>query len=235
MNNSLMRGALQLALSVPVVLFFTICFEPRSGFAMLVTVIVSTILCVTMLEVDARRRESRLVRRIEAKDSPNWEVRLNDVSIGRITDAEYAAIELSAFRDGRNALAQLFNLGRMALAMVDKLVGVVPHVFFWSAAALVLFAPDRFTEVIHGFQQADAATTAKALDAIARVGFTLAVLTVGVMAALGCRFGFLNHYAEDVNRRLRQHCNTPAQGDVMLYRVAADGDVVVGGATVSAD
>lgn len=235
MKNSLKRGALNLALSVLAALLFTIWFEPGGSLAGLVFVLIATVVCNVTLRFAANRLDARLMRRIEAKDSPTWEVRLNHVHIGSITDAEYAAIQRAAFLDGGNALAQLFNLGRLALAMVDKLLGVVPHVFFWSAAALVIFAPERLAEVIHAFQQADAVQTANAIDAIARVGITLAVLAVGLMAALGYRFGFRNHYGEYINRKLRQHCHTPAQGDVWLYRLSADGNTVVGRTTANAD
>lgn len=227
MKNFLKRGAVTLPLSVLAALLFTLWFRPGGSLAGLACVLIATGLCNVTLQLAVNRYDAQLRRRIAAQDSPTWEVHLNHVQVGSITDAEYAAIQRAAFRDGGNALAQLFNLGRMVLAMADKLLGVVPQVFFWSAAALVVFAPERLAEVIHAIQRADATQIANAVEVVTRVCGTIAVLAVGLMAALGHRFGFLNHYSECINRKLRQHCHTPAQGDVWLYRVAV-GNVAPG-------
>ncbi|KVP97027.1 hypothetical protein WJ97_14505 [Burkholderia ubonensis] len=229
MKNSIKRGALNVTVAVIVALAFTLLFGPTNNtVAGLVFVVLTTVIGSVALQVASNRYDARLTQRMEAKDSPTWDVQLNGVKVGRITDAEYAGMQQRAFRDGRNALAQLLNLGRMALVAVDKLVVAVPVVFFWGAVALVLFAPESYTEVIREFQKADAAATAKAIAAFVQVGITVAVMAVGLMAAMGYRFGFRDYYGEAVNRMLRQHFNTPAEGDVHLFRVAADSDVEFG-------
>ncbi|KVP39490.1 hypothetical protein [Burkholderia ubonensis] len=229
MKNSLKRVALNITVAVIVALAFTLLFGPTNNTAAgLVFVVLVTIIGSVALQVASNRYDARLTQRMGAKDSPVWDARLNGVKVGRISDAEYAGMQQRAFRDGRNALAQLFNVGHMALVAVEKLVVAVPVVFFWGAVALVLFAPESYAEVIREFQKADAAATAKAIGVIVHVGITVAVLAVGLMAATGYRFGFRDYYSEAINRMLRQHFNAPAEGDVHLCRVAADSDVEFG-------
>lgn len=47
----------------------------------------------------------------------------------------------------------------------------------------------------------------------------MVLILVSGMVVMGHRFGFKDRYSEVVNRMLRQHCNTPAEGDVQVYEV----------------
>lgn len=86
--------------------------------------------------------DASLTQRIEADAPITWDVGMNDAQAGTVTDTQYAMMRRHAFRDGRNTMAQLFNVGRMALVVFDKLFIAVPLMFFRAAIALAVFAPD---------------------------------------------------------------------------------------------
>ena len=56
-----------------------------------------------------------LTARIEAADSPTWDVEVNQVKAGNISDADYAAIRMRVFYDFRVYVSQVMNLLRVAL------------------------------------------------------------------------------------------------------------------------
>lgn len=164
------------------------------------------------------RRDARLTARMK-DDAPSvWDVWMNGVQIGQITDAQYAAIQLHAFRDLRLAVAQALNPGSVALYVAGKVFVGVPLLLFWLLVVTLMVDPECYAEIVQVLRTADLA------DLTARFGNrvllvpTLSILTVGLMVVLGSRFGFRNHYAETVARMIRQLCDTPAEGDVHLSR-----------------
>ena len=98
----------------------------------------------------------------------------------------------------------------------------MPLLVFWAAVALAIFSPESYTETVREFQKADPAAITSAARSLLQLTLTVMFLAVGGMVMMGYRFGFRNHYSEAVNRMLRQQCNTPADGDVHLWRMATD-------------
>lgn len=171
------------------------------------------------------RYEAGLIKRMEADAPISWYLWINDVQVGTVTDAQYAAMQRHAARDGRNAIAQFFNIAQMALVIADKLLVAVPLMCFWTAIALAAFSPDSFMEIAKEFQNAGPAAITSAVRSVMQQGVLLLAITVGMMVAMGFRFGFKNFYAAAVNRMLRQHCNTPVEGEVRLSRQVS-GDLI---------
>ena len=169
--------------------------------------------------------EAGLTKRMEADAPVTWDLWINDVQVGSVTDAQYAAMQRHAARDGRNAVAQLFNVGQMALVVADNLLVAVPLMCFWTAIGMAAFSPDAFLEVAQQLQNAGPAAITSAVQSFMQVGVLVLAITVGMMVAMGFRFGFKNFYAAAVNRMLRRHCNTPVEGDVRLSRQVS-GDLV---------
>jgi len=181
-------------------------------------VVTAVLLAVLRISIGALldRYEARLTKRMEADTPITWNLWINNVQVGTVTDAQYAAMQRHAARDGRNAIAQLFNLGQMALVVADKLLVAVPLTCFWTAIAMAAFSPDAFLEVAQQLQDAGPAAITSAVQSFMQVGVEVFVIVVVMMVAMGLNFGFKNFYAEAVNRMLRRHCNTPVEGHVLL-------------------
>ncbi|WGO96444.1 hypothetical protein QCD61_28185 (plasmid) [Pseudomonas viciae] len=164
------------------------------------------------------RQAERYAKRINNPSSIDCDVRLNGILIGTLPDATYAAMQLEAFRDERNALAQLWNVGRVAITVFDRMIVVVPVLVFWGALAIAVFSPYTYTEMLLEFQKADAATITRALQGVVKIGLSFVVMTMIIMPMFGFRFGFKNCYAEAVDQMLRHKFNTPVDGEFRVTR-----------------
>jgi hypothetical protein len=197
-------------------------FGSYSGWLGLLSVVVMTVAFNIGFNYLADRHDERLTARVKADQPVMWNVCMNGVKVGKVSDSQYAAMQRMAFRDGRLALTQFLNLGRIALVIVEKLLVAVPLLVFWAAVALAIFSPESYTDMVREFQKAGLTAITSAARSLLQLALSVMFLVVGGMAMMGYRFGFKNHYSEAVNRMLRQHCNTPADGDVQLWRMATD-------------
>jgi hypothetical protein len=131
MYGSLQRGFLCGFLGFLSALFLAGLFgPPHSGVWFCAVVIGLAAIVGAGLHVLAGRYDDTLSRRIAATTSQRWDVVLNDVRLGTVTDAEYAAILQRVFRDGRVAGAQLLNLSHVAMRVMGRLIVLIPFLFF---------------------------------------------------------------------------------------------------------
>lgn len=159
-------------------------------------------------------------------DAPfSWDVWMNGVKIGLMTDAHYAIIQRHALDDGRLMLAQALNLGRVALNVAGKIFVGVPLLMFWVLVVASLASPQP--TIAQAWHTLDLVAIRESLRTFVHVIAAVSVVSVGISFVLGYRFGFRNHYSEAVARMIRQHCNTPTEGDISLARIVRASDVIV--------
>ena len=173
------------------------------------------------------RIEDSYMRRFNADEIINWDVLMNHVMIGKVSDIEYAAMQLHALHDVRNAVAQVLNLGRIILILFAIVLVTMPLLFFWGCFVFALFSPESLVATVHELQETDAFVMATMVRSFLEVGTVAAALIICFLMALGFRFGFKNHYKASVARMLRLHCNLPVDGDISLGRIV-DGEVLFG-------
>ena len=166
------------------------------------------------------RFDARLVARMHADASGEWEVLLNGVRLGAISDADYAAIQLAAYRDVRGAMVQVMNIGHVARTLLKAFVVGAPIGAFWLAVGLALWAPDSCLEFVNSLTAADASAIASIAAKLLQTFLFLHLVTAGLMVVLGYRFGFRDCYADEVGKLLCQHFKTPATGEVTLWRLS---------------
>ncbi|SFU34120.1 hypothetical protein SAMN05216339_101425 [Nitrosomonas eutropha] len=222
MNNRLKRWSLSAMIAVPFSLILVLSLDIYNDWPDLLYVVVMAMAGNFFFNFLADRHDKRLIARIKADQPIMWNVSMNSVEIGKVSDSQYAAMQRMASRDGRIALAQFFNLGRMALVVVEKLLFAIPFLVFWMVVALAIISPESYTDLVREFQKADPAEITSAMRSFLQTAMTMMFVVFGVMIVMGYRFGFRNHYSEAVNRMLQQHCNTPAKGDVQLRQMAID-------------
>lgn len=196
------------------------------GFGYLFGVSLRTAVCVLVLLWLVRMvsfyfnaLDASLARRACANAPVGWGVWINDVRIGTISDAEYASIQCLALHDGGNAMAQLLNLGRVTMITASRLLVGLGLGIVWSAIALAWLAPDLHTAVIRNLHDADPAAVTRWVRTLVQYGALFMLVQLPVMALMGYRFGFRNHYRAAIATMLRQHFNTPAEGDIRLERM----------------
>lgn len=167
-----------------------------------------------------------LAARIEANDSFAWDVEVNQVKVGSISDADYAVIRHVVFSDVRVYVAQVVNLLRMALNLFDYCYRAIPLGIFWVGVALAIFSPETISSVLAALQHA---TPGDMRNAVGTAGFMLAIMmmvSVTFHWVVGMsRFGFINRFDEAVGTAVRKHCGVAAEGSIVLFRWA-DGSPV---------
>jgi hypothetical protein len=187
------------ALAAPLTLLFG-----YFGWPALPAAIVLTVAVTVAIHMSIAHHEKALTKRMAATESPLFVV-TSDNRAGTISDVECAALELEVFRDGRTWLAQLLNIGLVALTLFNGFLATVPVVLFWCLVAMTLFWPEGFP-TINTAVGGDWSLAARTMLRHAPVIFLL-----GAMANLilnDYRFGFINCFDRQMGRLLKARCTT---------------------------
>jgi hypothetical protein len=162
----------------------------------------------------ASRVAGGAINQTGSASAPSWDVFINDVQVGTVTEAHYRAMRGQVRRDLRNAGVQILNVFEIVAGLVRRVALGVPFAFFWLVLGTLALSPEPGEAALRRFL--DNPPSAAALCLIAAAGLTF--LGIVLSALSGDWFGFENHYTIAVAKLLRQHCNSPAQGDVRLTR-----------------
>lgn len=160
-----------------------------------------------------------LNRRMATVDGPVWDIELNQVKVGTISDAEYAAIRRKCFTDPRLYVAQVMNALRVSLNAFDYCYRAIPLGLFWVIVALAAFSPDIIVTVLAELHKAGPDVIKGAVANAASVLVVVMFVVVAMHWALGVsRFGFIDRFDEAAGTTLRKHCKAAAEGSIVLVR-----------------
>ncbi|MFJ3465167.1 hypothetical protein [Achromobacter spanius] len=167
----------------------------------------------------AVRTDRRLQARTTKPQPWIWEIAVNDVPVGTITDGQYAAILRGVLRNWRVAAEQLSASLKWAAILAGKMVLISPLVLFWLLTVLAIAFPDESMPIVRELF----------VDWQARAWGSVSLKnTVGITGMLAFFLAFfsmparsLSRYEQAVDRRLRLYLNTPADGDVQALRLPA--------------
>lgn len=160
-----------------------------------------------------------LVTRIRAGDGGlEWDVTVNGIHSGQISDAAYASIRRDVLLDYRVYLAQLWNYVQVSLRVVAGFLVVIPAFLFWAVVACVVFAPEDFTRIVLLFQKITPSMVAAHASGFHGMIVALFIVYLGALLVVGRRFGFVNRFDEAVNNGVRRAIACTATGDVFLVR-----------------
>ncbi|MCQ8118488.1 hypothetical protein [Methylomonas rosea] len=162
-----------------------------------------------------------LDKRITSEKTTEWDVYINNIRMGTVTDAQYASMQQRVYIDPKNSMAQIVNIVYVLQTVIIKLAVAIPLGVFWMMVFSLGYSPDTWVGTIQLLQTADAASLTAAAKSLHEMFFMLALLTAliaGVMMALGVKFGFKNVYADAIGVLLRQHFKVPADGEIRLCR-----------------
>lgn len=165
-----------------------------------------------------------LAARVGASNSPTWDVEVNQVKVGTITDADYAAIQLRAACDFGIYVAQVGNLLRVLSNLFDYCFRAIPLALFWIGVATVVLWPESVSSVLTALQSA---TASDIKHAASMVGTALTVMMLlSVMFHWMFRvsnFGFVDRFGEAIGTAIRQHCGVAAEGSIVIRRWSEGG------------
>ncbi len=159
----------------------------------------------------------KLQRLVEAPDHMVLQVKLNGVEVGTITEADYAQLKIDAYGNWRNSAAQLLNFGRVAINLFSQMYVAVPIGMFWCALFAWVFYPEAFALALDQVRTATPADLSAASVIAARLMLVTAITLPLFGMMFGMRFGFVNCFAEDTARSLRERLGVAAEGDIVLW------------------
>jgi hypothetical protein len=193
-------------------------YVPTSGWSVLACALLLTAAFSLGADYLFRRQEAHLTQRMQADASPEWGVILNGVSIGRITDAQYAEIRRTVLRNGRIAFEQLGNIIHTGLAAAAKALSNLPLILIWTLLFATMAFPEDLVSLIQEIQRASVLEIVAFMQDLATLTIALSAATMGLLALLGYDFGYRDCYREAVDRMVRRHCRAAAVGSLHLIR-----------------
>lgn len=150
-----------------------------------------------------------------------WDVHMNDVYVGTLTDEQYLAMKREGRKDPMNAVRQALALGaaviRVILWAVGRLLRDIPVIVFWVAILLGIFSPQSYTELPRDI---DPESLRAAVKSLLHNVLILAVLplTMGLLFSTLWWSGPRNVYADALQVRIRKHFKLTSVGQLTLHR-----------------
>lgn len=158
-----------------------------------------------------------LKKRVQQVNPAQWIVHVNDVRVGQINDAQYAAIQLAAYTSPFIWARQIANVATMIWRVIFTMVRVAPMLFFWLAVAALVFAPDEASQAFHALSQSNPQELKLFLSRLGLAFSILMVMTVPVCMAVSPEtFGLADYFDEAIAEQLRLKCNQATKGRVAL-------------------
>lgn len=197
---------------LPIGFFGAMFFAPHSTLA----VVISSVIAYVVMLCTLGQKKLSLTSRIEAPVARRWDVHINGVGAGSISDEEYATIIHQVTFESRTYVAQLKNHAYMLMRVLDSLFIALPLTVFWAGLSLVVLQPDSARKFVASLLVMTSAQVHTLLPGAAMVIATVGMLTVLAHVICGRTFGGRNVLRDEVEHRVRLAVGCTADGAVRL-------------------
>lgn len=154
----------------------------------------------------------------------NWEVEINDVIVGEITDRVYASILYQEYTNFRNYLKQFINITSAAYHFTFSFLRVFPVILFWLIVVSFLLSPDDFLQGVHEIQTYSPALIVTKLWSTLLSIFVGCIFVTLVLSVTGIKvFGVRNEFSNAICDRIRKYLKQPADGSISVSRLETIG------------
>jgi len=165
-----------------------------------------------------KKRISNLRKRIETSSPISWDVALNNVKIGEISDEKYAYICLKTSTDKKTYIAQFLNALWVWLLKINDFIFTIPVAIFWMLFIFAIFEPDTLLNIFSNFSKESLAF--QPYSHFVNLCYSWLVLYMtftGITIFLGHQpRGFINHFANQKNKLIREYLGIAAEGTLIL-------------------
>lgn len=151
-----------------------------------------------------------------------WNVYMNDVLVGALSDDQYREMKQVIRKDPKNALKQVLVLGaaglRYTCATGSHLLRDIPVIVFWVAVLTAIFSPQSYTDVLRAIELEGVSAAAKAT---LRYAALLAIIPLALRLMISAtHWGDDSHnvYAVALTSRIRKHFKLTAIGQLTIER-----------------
>lgn len=156
-------------------------------------------------------------------NEPDWEVKINGISVGIISDAQYATIRRDVLLDARTYAAQTLNVANVITRIANTLFVSIPLLVFWGGLACFFFAPNTFAmslSILHKVTpQQITATVNVLIEAIA----ITSVLLVSASLTVSNQLGLTNQFDLATKERVRLAVKCANLGTTMMVQQEKQG------------
>ena len=167
--------------------------------------------------VGRQRQRSSLLSRIDNPAAVQWDVVVNDVRVGVLSDAHYAGLEKAVLDDWRLYLAQAVNFVKVGVRAAEMLIFAVPVTLFWLGLGMAIFDPKEAASVVQSLRAASPADIVAAIAHWAPAGLVGAVVLMSMYALLASpRLGYENKFRTKLGEAVRRRLHVAAEGRTML-------------------
>jgi len=162
-------------------------------------------------------QHAALQARIDRPAARVWEVLVNDVRVGQLSDDTYARYEKAVHEDWRVYRAQLANLAKVVARAAEMLLFAVPISLVWIGLAIVLIDPVAAASVVEALRAAPAAELIGAVErSLSFVTFIFVIVMILFAALASPRLGYVNQFTRELNFVVRRHVRVAAEGRMIL-------------------
>lgn len=162
-------------------------------------------------------QRAALQQRIDRPAAMVWEVMVNNVRVGQLSDATYARYEKAVHEDWRVYSAQLANLAKVCMRAGEMLLFAVPISLVWIVLAIIVIDPAAAASVVEALRAAPASELISAIERSMSVVMFIFAITMFMFAALASpRLGYVNQFTRELNDVVRRHVRVAAEGRMML-------------------
>lgn len=150
-----------------------------------------------------------------------WDVYMNDVHVGTLSDEQYQSMRQTVRKDVRIAGQQVLLLGagtfRIFTAAVDFLLIGIPVIMFWLAVLIGIFFPQSYTEVLQALKAEDPKTIATLILRVA-VSIAIPLLLLKALFVVHRLGRAQTAYALAFADQVRKHFKLTATGQLEVHR-----------------
>ncbi|VWC78441.1 hypothetical protein BLA39750_01021 [Burkholderia lata] len=158
-----------------------------------------------------------------AGDAENvvWDVYMNEVHVGTISDDRLAALQDTVADNWRNMATQARNFFGVPFRMFDLFLSTIPAVTFWLILGWAMIAPDSLVETFTNARNSSLQQlqhgVSMAIWMLINICLVAFVLRMGIG---GQTYGARNVYLETLGVLLRQELKVAATGSMTISRVS---------------
>lgn len=165
----------------------------------------------------SQRHRAALQLRIDSPGSLCWDVTVNNVLVGTISDVNFASLEKAVLGDWRVYGAQARNLASVGVRICKLLILTVPIALFWLGLGRIVVDPNGAPSLAECLRAAPGSEIAAAVEHYVTTVMLACAVCICMLAPFASRrLGYQNMFQEKLGEAVRRSVRAVAVGRLVL-------------------
>lgn len=165
----------------------------------------------------SKRQRDALQQRIDAPAPMHWDVVINKVRVGSISDSDYAGLERAVHSDWRVFYAQGRNLFKVGVRAAEMLIFAVPVALFWVVLAIIFVDPESAAAMAESLRSLPGGEIVAAVERYTAGVLLFFVIIMFLFAMVASpRLGYENIFRSTLGEAVRRRVQAPSMGRLVL-------------------